>query len=197
MGERLPDPTRMTGALAILEVLPEVSFKGLLSSRGSSAMRSLRGEAASALSDGERLAMLNELERSGLGWFWASDAEGKLTYISTAIAERLDVPLGDLLGQPLATIFTAADREGRAKSLPLMLGAHKAFTGMAVRSARKPDGPVLRLAGQPVFSGNARFAGFRGTGADIPTNSSARRKPRGWRAMIRSPASATATAWRT
>jgi diguanylate cyclase (GGDEF)-like protein len=167
MGESLPESTRMTGALAILEVLPEVSLKGLLSSRGSSAMRSLRGEAASALSDGERLAMLDELERSGLGWFWASDAEGKLTYISAAIAERLDVPLGDLLGQPLATIFTAADREGWAKSLPLMLGAHKAFTGMAVRSARKPDGPVLRLAGQPMFSGNSRFAGFRGTGSDI------------------------------
>jgi diguanylate cyclase (GGDEF)-like protein len=130
-------------------------------------MRSLRGEAASALSDGERLAMLDELEKSGLGWFWASDAAGKLTYISAAIAERIDVPLADLLGQPLATIFTAADRDGRAKSLSLMLGAHKAFSGMAVRAARKPDGPVLRLAGQPVFGMAGRFAGFRGTGADI------------------------------
>jgi diguanylate cyclase (GGDEF)-like protein len=130
-------------------------------------LRSLRGEAASALSDGERLAMLDELEKSGLGWFWASDTDGKLTYISAAIAERLDVPLGELLGQPLIAIFTAAEREGRAKSLPLMLGAHKSFTGMSVRSTRKPDGPVLRLAGQPVFSGGGRFAGFRGTGADI------------------------------
>jgi diguanylate cyclase (GGDEF)-like protein len=130
-------------------------------------MRSLRGEAASALSDGERLAMLDELEKSGLGWFWASDAAGKLTYISAAIAERMDVPLAELLGQPLATIFTAAEREGRAKSLSLMLGAHKAFSGMAVRAARKPDGPVLRLAGQPLFGMGGRFEGFRGTGADI------------------------------
>ncbi len=111
--------------------------------------------------------MLDELEKSGLGWFWASDAAGKLTYISAAIAERIDVPLADLLGQPLATIFTAADREGRAKSLSLMLGAHKAFSGMAVRAARKPYGPVLRIAGQPVFGMAGRFAGFRGTGADI------------------------------
>ncbi len=111
--------------------------------------------------------MLDELEKSGLGWFWASDAAGKLTYISAAIAERIDVPLADLLGQPLATIFTAADREGWSKSLSLMLGAHKAFSGMAVRAARKPDGPVLRIAGQPVFGTGGRFAGFRGTGADI------------------------------
>jgi len=38
---------------------------------------------------------------------------------------------------------------------------------MAVRAARKPDGPVLRIAGQPVFGTGGRFAGFRGTGADI------------------------------
>jgi diguanylate cyclase (GGDEF)-like protein len=111
--------------------------------------------------------MLDELERSGLGWFWASDESGRLTYISPAIAERLDVPLAELLGQPLASVFTAAEREGRAKSLSLMLGAHKAFTGMAVRAASRPDGPVLRLAGQPVFLSGERFAGFRGTGADI------------------------------
>ena len=144
-----------------------MSLKGLLSSRGSVASRMRQGHVASALSDGERLAMLDELERSGLGWFWASDAAGKLTYISAAIAERLDVPLSDLLGQPLTAIFTCAEREGRSKSLSLMLGAHKAFSGMAVRSSRRPDGPVLRLAGQPVFSAGERFAGFRGTGADI------------------------------
>jgi diguanylate cyclase (GGDEF)-like protein len=144
-----------------------VSLKGLLSSRGSAAARTPRAEAASALSDGERLAMLDELERSGLGWFWASDAAGKLTYISAAIAERLDLSLDELLGQSLTTIFSAAEREGRAKSLPLMLGARKAFTGMAVRASRRPEGPVLRLAGQPVFEESERFLGFRGTGADI------------------------------
>ena len=144
-----------------------MSLKGLLSSRVSAASRMRQGQVASALSDGERLAMLDELEKSGLGWFWASDAAGKLTYVSAAIAERLEVPLGDLIGQPLTAIFTAAEREGRAKSLSLMLGAHKAFTGMAVRAAHRPGGPVLRLAGQPVFAGGERFAGFRGTGADI------------------------------
>ena len=111
--------------------------------------------------------MLDELEKSGLGWFWASDAEGRLTYISAAIAERLEVPLEELLGQPLTTIFAAAEREGHAKSLALMVGAHKAFSGMAVRAARRPAGPVLRLAGQPALADNGRFLGFRGTGADI------------------------------
>jgi diguanylate cyclase (GGDEF)-like protein len=127
----------------------------------------LRASPASALSDAERLAMLDELEQSGLGWFWASDAKGRLTYLSGAIAARLDLPMSDLLGQPLAQIFTPTDREERGKSLPLMLSAHKAFSAVPVRATRRPDGPVLRLAGQPLFDHEGRFTGFRGTGADI------------------------------
>jgi diguanylate cyclase (GGDEF)-like protein/PAS domain S-box-containing protein len=153
-----------------------MSLKGLLSSRGGGSARGAPPVAAprpapppatSALTDSERLAMLDELEQSGLGWFWASDTRGNLTYLSGAIAKRLDLPLDELRGQPLAAIFAAAERDGRGKSLALMLGAHKAFTGMAVRAARRPDGPVLRLSGQPVTTPEGEFAGFRGTGVDI------------------------------
>ena len=149
-----------------------MSLKGLLSSRNSDAARvapvpAAPATAASALSDGDRLAMLDQLEQSGLGWFWASDAKGHLTYLSPAVAARLDLPLDDLLGQPVTAIFSAADREGRGKSLALMLGAHKAFARMAVRAARRPEGAVLRLSGQPLMDADGRFLGFRGTGADI------------------------------
>ena len=118
------------------------------------------------LSDSEKLAMLDALEHSGLGWFWASDPQGNLTYLSAAIADRLDIPLKDLLGQPLASVFVSVERDGRSKTLALMLGAHKAFAGFAVRAAKRPEGAVLRLAGQPMFDGKT-FLGFRGTGADI------------------------------
>lgn len=144
-----------------------MSLRDLLSSRGSSASRVASHATASALSDGERLAMLDELEQSGLGWFWASDASGNLTYLSGAVAARLGLPLDALLGQPMNAIFTAADREGRGKSLALMIGAHKAFTGLAVRAAHDGNRVVLRLAGQPLFAANGTFVGFRGTGADI------------------------------
>ena len=119
------------------------------------------------MSDRDRLAMLDELENSGLGWFWASNSEGKLTYLSAAIAQRLGIPLDDLVGQALASIFTPIEGDGRTKSLSLMLGAHKAFSGFAVRATMKPDGVVLRLAGQPIFDDAQKFVGFRGTGADI------------------------------
>lgn len=110
--------------------------------------------------------MLNELEQSGLGWFWACDTDGNLTYLSPAIADRLDMPMSEIIGQPLSSVFTSADRDGRTKSLALMLGAHKAFSGFAVRAEKRPGGAVLRLAGQPAFKGKT-FTGFRGTGTDI------------------------------
>ena len=137
-------------------------LKGFLSSKGGFGSRS----AASALSDSEKLAMLDELEQSGLGWFWACDAKGNLTYLSATIAERIELELSDLLGQPLSSVFVSADRDGRTKSLSLMLGAHKAFSGFAVRAEKRPDGAVLRLSGRPAFKGTT-FVGFRGTGADI------------------------------
>ncbi len=137
-------------------------LKGFLSSK-----RAPRSETApSAMSDGEKLAMLDELEQSGLGWFWASDKNGNLTYLSATIADRIDLPLADLLGRPLASVFVSADRDGRSKSLSLMLGAHKAFSGFAVRAEKRPEGAVLRLSGRPAFDGE-NFVGFRGTGADI------------------------------
>ena len=142
-------------------------LKGLLSSKNGSLLRGRRSDAASVLSDSEKLAMLDDLEQSGLGWFWACDAEGNLSYLSGAIAERLEIPLADLLGQPIPSIFQPIEGNGHTKSLSLMLGAHKAFSGFAVQATKRPDGAVLRLAGQPIVNPKGKFEGFRGTGADI------------------------------
>ena len=137
-------------------------LKGFLSGKA----RSRAPRAHFELSDSDRLAMLDELEHSGLGWFWASDKNGHISYLSPAIADRLDIAFDDIIGKPLTGVFVPADRGGRTKSLALMMGAHKSFAGYAVRSEKRPDGAVLRLSGQPSFDGES-FRGFRGTGADI------------------------------
>ena len=110
--------------------------------------------------------MLDELEKSGLGWFWATDPTGNITYISAAIADRLGLPLTEIMGQPLNSVFVTTERDGRATSLALKMGARKSFSGLEVRADKRPDGPVLRIAGQPVVKEEV-FEGFRGTGTDI------------------------------
>ena len=93
-------------------------LKGLLASRSgvADAADGVAGAVSpvSGLSDRQKLAMLEDLERSGLGWFWASDAKGNLAYISTAVAERLALSEGDLLGRCVSSIFEPAESMGSA-----------------------------------------------------------------------------------
>jgi diguanylate cyclase (GGDEF)-like protein len=144
-----------------------LSLKGILSAKRKTDPEPRHVKPSDPLSPDSRLAMLDEVERSGLGWFWASDAAGCLTYLSNALAERVGIPLEELLGQPMAGVFVSSDSDDCTRSLALMLGARKGFAGLAVRAARAPRGTVLRLVGQPVFDEAAVFTGFRGTGADI------------------------------
>ena len=149
----------------------KVSLKRLLSGSANGGFFSSRTiapeEKSFSLTDDEKLAMLDDLERSGLGWFWASDPAGNLTYLSAAIAERIEVPMDELLGQPLANVFNVLNGDGRTRSLSLKLGARKAFNGMEVSPERRLGSVVIRLSGRPVLSAKGEFEGFRGTGTDI------------------------------
>lgn len=122
---------------------------------------------ASTMSDTDKLAMLDELEQSGLGWFWSTDAEGNLTYLSDAIGERIGLDLAELIGQPLNAVFVSKEGDGRTKSLALQLGARKSFSGFSVAPSRGQQEVVIRLSGRPAHSPSGGFIGFRGTGSDI------------------------------
>ena len=123
--------------------------------------------ANSGMSNEDKLAMLDELERSGLGWFWSTDADGNLTYLSGAIAERMDTEVDDLVGHPLPSVFAAQGGDGRTQSVALKLGSRKSFSNLSVSPTQSGSDVVIRLSGRPSFSGSGKFEGFRGTGTDI------------------------------
>lgn len=146
-----------------LKGLLSIGKGGLFAGRG----RAHSEDAAIALCDSEKLIMLDELERSGLGWFWSTDDAGTLTYVSEAIAERVNLPLGHFLGNPLPAVFESREGDGRTQSLTLKMGARKAFSGFAVSPTEGKREVVIRLSGRPAFSAGGAFLGFRGTGTDI------------------------------
>ena len=45
--------------------------------------------------------LLSSLEKSDLGWFWSSDAEGNLSYLSESAARRIGKPADELTGKIL------------------------------------------------------------------------------------------------
>lgn len=146
-------------------------LKGLLSGNNgglfASARSRARGGGVNEMSDADKLAMLDELEASGLGWFWSTDKDGNLSYVSGAIAERIDIDINDLIGLPLVNLFNSKEGDGRSKSLSLKMGARKPFSGFAVAPIKGNEKTVIRLAGRPAFSKTGQFNGFRGTGSDI------------------------------
>src|SRR3546814_13056893 len=57
-------------------------FFGLIGSR----IGKQRGEAAANLHTHDALLLLRNYEESGQGWFWSTDATGRLTYLTASVA---------------------------------------------------------------------------------------------------------------
>ncbi len=120
--------------------------------------------------DAERLALLDQFEESELGWFWATDVEGKLSYMSASAAHRLGLEPDQMIGTPLTTLFLpdAADEEGRAeRPFAFQLRARSTIADLPVRIA--VDGPERwwSICAKPQLDGGGEFLGYRGSAKDI------------------------------
>ncbi len=156
-------------------------FKGFLAKRraGSAEQVAAPFSGAGSVSDAEKLALMADLEESGLGWFWATDEEGRLSYLSGAFCARIGLKLDAIAGRPLAEIFAVRDSGDRGQSLALRLGMRKAFSSLAVSpfqdaSVIQEGGPnpkneqcVVSLSGRPILTSGGAFRGYRGTASDI------------------------------
>jgi diguanylate cyclase (GGDEF)-like protein len=133
-----------------------------------------RGRPASSALTAEQqheqaLLLLRDYEDSGAGWFWASNAEGRIIYISQCIAQRLECPHADLLDRQVQSLFILERTENDAgeRTLPLLLSARKTFNDLAVRAAVDGHEVWWSISGRPQFDGDGHFIGYRGNGTDI------------------------------
>ena len=113
--------------------------------------------------------LLQEYEQSGQGWFWETDRQGCLTYISDTLAGTLDVSAGGLAGQPITDIICPGDRQNGdgERTLGFHLSARTGFSDIAVQAAVAKDERWWSISGQPVFNEYGQFHGFRGSGTDL------------------------------
>jgi diguanylate cyclase (GGDEF)-like protein/PAS domain S-box-containing protein len=129
----------------------------------------LRGPAPTGQELQQALLLLRDYEASGLGWFWSSDAQGQITYVSSCISERMGKTTAELLGQPVQSLFILErdDDDQVERTLPLILSARKTFADLPVRSALDKDEVWWSISGRPQFSAKGDFQGYRGNGTDI------------------------------
>jgi diguanylate cyclase (GGDEF)-like protein/PAS domain S-box-containing protein len=110
-----------------------------------------------------------EFEQSGRGWFWETDSEGALTYVSEQLAQDLKCEANDLVGKQFVDLLgmdDAAAGERQSKTLGFHLSSHLSFVDMTVK-AKGSEEVWWSLAGNPHFDDYGRFLGFSGIGADL------------------------------
>ena len=116
----------------------------------------------------EAWLLLKNFEDSCHGWFWSTDAEGHLTYISDRLARSLGGDFGSLLGAHFAEVFVQADADetGR-RGLAFILARQGSFEKVAVRAATGGDGRNWTIAGSPPYDSSSHFTGYRGSAIDV------------------------------
>ncbi|HSG35612.1 MAG TPA: EAL domain-containing protein [Sphingomonadaceae bacterium] len=117
-----------------------------------------------------RRDVLDQIEAIGVGCFWATDKDGRLSYLSPQGLSLLG-KAADPIGKPLTEFFRDAHHEGGGKgqrTLGFQLRAHSKIENQVVEVV--PDnGPPRwwRLYGRPLVDNRGRFHGYRGSSIDI------------------------------
>ncbi len=116
------------------------------------------------------LQFINEFETSGRGWFWETNSQGTLSYVSQQLADDFHCHPESMLGRQftdLLSVDSGADNVLREdRTLGFYLSARFPFSDVIVRAATNED-IHWSLSGNPIFDPNGRFMGFRGIGTDL------------------------------
>ena len=116
------------------------------------------------------LRFVFEFENSGRGWFWESNSQGTLSYVSQQLADDFNCEPAALLGRQFTDLLSVgASGEGplrEERTLGFHLSARFPFSDVVVRAASSED-IHWSLSGNPVFDDLGRFHGFRGIGTDL------------------------------
>ena len=144
-------------------------FRNLLGSKGEDGTVAPVHAPASSQELRQALMLLRDYEASGIGWFWSSDAEGRINYISDVVAQRLGTTRDAILGKPVQSLFILDRDEDDPveRTLPLILSARKTFVDLPVRAAAEDAEIWWSISGRPQTGPDGAFAGYRGNGTDI------------------------------
>ncbi len=117
------------------------------------------------------LTFVAEFENSGRGWFWETNSEGTLSYVSQQLADDFQCEPQELLGRQFPDLLSVDTSpvgtiHEERKTLGFHLSARFPFSDVVVRPASDQD-VHWSLSGNPIFDERGRFLGFRGIGTDL------------------------------
>ena len=113
--------------------------------------------------------LLGDHEASGRGWFWETDSEGQLAYLSPSVAKQLEAEPEQLISAPLPSILLNPNKPDNqyGRTLIFHLSTRSAFSDLAVQAATPGEERWWSISGTPIITESGRFDGFRGSGTDL------------------------------
>jgi diguanylate cyclase (GGDEF)-like protein len=119
------------------------------------------------IDDQEALRLLRNYEATGQGWFWSTDAEGRIRYLSGPVAEKLGIA-GETAGAIFSSLFAAHERsDDNQRPLSFLMARKGRFDQIEVRSRDEESPSCWSITGVPQLDENEEFSGFSGFGIDI------------------------------
>ncbi len=133
------------------------------------------------LTSGQRLRLLNDFEQADLGWFWATDADCRLSYLSENAAAQFGPRASGLIGSQLSDLFRAVKEDGDGnhgseRPLPFILRARNSITELEVRLTTESGDIWWVISGKPMFDASNSFVGYRGSAREITAERENRRE---------------------
>ncbi|PKU25800.1 PAS domain S-box protein [Telmatospirillum siberiense] len=128
------------------------------------------------LRDSER--RFRDLAGSASDWFWETDADYQLTFVSERIGVILGVKAAEVVGLSYFDLGLD-DHEEIAKAHRRDVAERKPFRDLIFHvgpEGEARDSKFIRLSGIPIFGDEGLFLGYRGIGADITREMLAERR---------------------
>ena len=113
--------------------------------------------------------MLESYEDAGLGYFWATDEHGNLTYLTEGALSKLGWSAGEVFGGPISRFFLQPREQDAAADRPIafLLTARNSISGLNVRLESASGEVWWEISGKPAYDANQEFLGYRGSARDV------------------------------
>ena len=114
------------------------------------------------------LRLVRAFEEHGAGWFWETDREGKITYLSPRVVADLEADGLSPIGTQLSDVFKLdLESAAGARTLGFHLSSRTGFSNYSVCRMKGLSDQWWSISGRPDIDANGRFRGFVGFGSDL------------------------------
>ncbi|CAN0545512.1 unnamed protein product, partial [Laminaria digitata] len=126
-------------------------------------------EAEAVIGAAQTEARFQDIIRSASDWVWETDVDLNLTYVSSRIAETLEMPSASLIGRNLFALGVFENASDGLRGKPDMIDERSTFRGRIFLIADNRNRVRrISLSGVPIYhEATGDFVGYRGTGSDV------------------------------